>query len=112
MKRIWGYAMAAVMGASALTGCSLSQSAATTAATTAAAAAQTTAADTSKAPETAASPSGKVVIYTGSGPEITEPIYALWKEKYPDIDIEEVKGGTGELLARISAASLSVSSFA
>lgn len=104
MKRIWGYAMAAVMGGLALTGCNSGQSSATTAAATTAAAAQTTAADTSKAQEPAAgSPSGKVVIYTGSGPEITEPIYELWKEKYPDIEIEEVKGGTGELLARISA---------
>ncbi|WP_313151912.1 ABC transporter substrate-binding protein [Lacrimispora sp.] len=103
MKRIWGYALAAIMGVSTLTGCGSGKTAATTAASTAAAADQTTTADTSKAPEPAADPSGKVVIYTGSGPEITEPIYALWKEKYPDIEIEEVKSGTGELLARISA---------
>ncbi len=58
--------------------------------------------DTTAAAPTSNS-SKKIVIYTGSGPEITEPIYALWKEKHPDIEIEEVKGGTGELLARISA---------
>ena len=106
MKRIWGYAIAAVMGISALTGCGSGQSASTTAASTTAVSDKTTASNTlspSKPSEPASDLSGKVVIYTGSGPEITEPIYALWKEKYPNIEIEEVKSGTGELLARISA---------
>lgn len=47
--------------------------------------------------------SGKVVIYTGSGPEITDPILAAFKKKYSDITVEIVKAGSGELLARIKA---------
>ena len=45
----------------------------------------------------------KLVIYTGSGPEITDPLFAKFKEEYPGIDIELVKAGSGELLSRIRA---------
>jgi iron(III) transport system substrate-binding protein len=47
--------------------------------------------------------SGKLVIYTGAGPEITDPILAEFKKQYPDITTEIVKAGSGELLARIKA---------
>ena len=98
MKKLWSLAMATVMGISALSGCSAGT---TPAPTSAPAVSEAAKVDTTQAP--AAEPSGKIVIYTGSGPEITEPIYELWKQKYPNIEIEEVKSGTGELLARISA---------
>ena len=54
---------------------------------------------------TAAAPdlSGKLVIYTGSGTEITDPLLAGFKKQYPDVKIEIVKAGSGELLARIAA---------
>lgn len=47
--------------------------------------------------------SGKLVIYTGSGSEITDPILEGFKKEYPGIDVEIVKAGSGELLARIKA---------
>lgn len=48
---------------------------------------------------------GKLVIYTGCGPEITDPILAEFNKQYPDIDVEIVKAGSGELVARIKAES-------
>ncbi|TVY08131.1 extracellular solute-binding protein [Paenibacillus cremeus] len=47
--------------------------------------------------------SGKLVIYTGAGPEITDPLFEGFKKKYPNIKPELVKAGSGELLARIAA---------
>lgn len=47
--------------------------------------------------------SGKVVIYTGAGPEITDPLFEGFKKQYPNIKPEVVKSGSGELLARITA---------
>lgn len=48
-------------------------------------------------------PAGKVVIYTGNGPEINDPLFAGFKKAYPNITVEVVKAGSGELLARIKA---------
>lgn len=47
--------------------------------------------------------SGTLMLYTGCGPEITDPILALFKEQHPDIKVEIVKAGSGELMARIKA---------
>ena len=47
---------------------------------------------------------GYIVIYTGCGPEITDPILELFRETYPDINVEIIKAGSGELMARIRAA--------
>ena len=46
---------------------------------------------------------GKVVLYTGNGTEITDPLLAGFHNHYPDIQVEIVKAGSGELLARIKA---------
>lgn len=43
------------------------------------------------------------MIYTGCGPEITDPILELFQETYPDINVEIIKAGSGELMARIQA---------
>ena len=47
--------------------------------------------------------SGKLVLYTGNGTEITDPLLAAFKKVYPNIQVEIVKAGSGELLARIRA---------
>ena len=47
--------------------------------------------------------SGTVVVYSPHGPEITGPVLEKFAEKYPDIDVQLIKAGTGELLARIRA---------
>ncbi|MFS0862159.1 extracellular solute-binding protein [Fredinandcohnia sp. 179-A 10B2 NHS] len=47
--------------------------------------------------------SGKLVIYSANGEEITDPILAKFNEKYPDIKVEVINAGTGELLARLKA---------
>lgn len=59
--------------------------------------------ETGDATATEATGSGNLVIYTGAGPEITDPILAGFKAQYPDINVEIVKAGSGELLARIKA---------
>ena len=99
LKKILGLGMAVALGASMLAGCGSKPAEESKESTTEVEAKERT----EEGATTTDEPSGKVVIYTGSGPEITEPIYELWNEKYPNIEIEEVKGGTGELLARISA---------
>ncbi len=52
-------------------------------------------------PLTAAS--NTITIYTMSGPEITTPILDALRAKYPSININLVKAGTGEILARLQA---------
>jgi iron(III) transport system substrate-binding protein len=47
--------------------------------------------------------SGRLVLYTGNGTEITDPLLAGFKKAYPAIQVEIVKAGSGELLARIRA---------
>ncbi|GAK55038.1 LysR substrate-binding protein [Candidatus Vecturithrix granuli] len=47
--------------------------------------------------------SGTVVVYAPHGPEITDPIIEKFKAQYPDIEVQLIKAGTGELLARIRA---------
>jgi iron(III) transport system substrate-binding protein len=47
--------------------------------------------------------SGNLVIYTGSGPEVTGPLLDEFAAEYPDINVEIVNAGSGELLARIKA---------
>lgn len=51
----------------------------------------------------AAVPNGTVTIYTMSGPEITGPILDAFRAKYPDVTINLVKAGTGEIVARLEA---------
>ncbi|AEF85620.1 putative ABC transporter, substrate binding protein [Treponema primitia ZAS-2] len=46
---------------------------------------------------------GNLVIYTGSGTEITDPILALFSRQNPNIKVEIIKAGSGELMARIRA---------
>ena len=53
--------------------------------------------------EETSSASGDLVIYTGCGREITDPILELFQEMYPDINVEIIKAGSGELMARIRA---------
>ncbi len=48
-------------------------------------------------------PKGVVNVYSPHGPEITDPIFDAFNEKYPDIRVERIKAGTGELLSRIEA---------
>jgi len=48
-------------------------------------------------------PSGSLVLYTGNGTEITDPLLAAFKLAYPGIKVEIIKGGSGDLLARIKA---------
>lgn len=50
-----------------------------------------------------AAPSGTVTIYTMSGPEITGPILDAFHAKYPDVTVNLVKAGTGEIVARLEA---------
>ncbi|MCD6238974.1 MAG: extracellular solute-binding protein [Thermotogae bacterium] len=48
-------------------------------------------------------PSGKIVVYSASGPEITEPLYKLFRSQYPNIEVTFVYGKTPELFARLRA---------
>ncbi|ADK80965.1 ABC transporter substrate-binding protein [Sediminispirochaeta smaragdinae] len=54
-------------------------------------------------PEAASSLSGVVTVYTPHGAEITDPILDAFRAKYPDIRIQIVNAGTGELLSRLEA---------
>ena len=47
--------------------------------------------------------SGAVTVYSPHGPEITGPIIEKFNEKYPDVKVQLIKAGTGELLARVRA---------
>jgi len=57
-------------------------------------------AESSQAP---AALSGTVTIYSPHGPEITDPILDLFRQKYPEVTIHMVNAGTGELLSRLEA---------
>lgn len=45
----------------------------------------------------------KLVLYTSAGASEYELIVGLFNEKYPDIEVEIVSGGSGELASRITA---------
>ncbi len=47
--------------------------------------------------------SGSLTVYSPNGAEITGPIVSLYNKKYPDIKVELIKAGTGELLSRLRA---------
>jgi len=47
--------------------------------------------------------SGSLVLYTSAGASEYELIVGLFNEKYPDIEVEIVTGGTGEIASRINA---------
>jgi len=50
-----------------------------------------------------AAASNTVTIYTMSGPEITTPILDALRVKYPQVIVNLVKAGTGEIVARLEA---------
>lgn len=90
MKRLLSTALALILALS-LTACGGSK------------ADETPAADADTPSGSTSAASGDLVIYTGCGPEITDPILALFNEEYPDIHVEIIKAGSGELMARIKA---------
>lgn len=51
----------------------------------------------------ASAESGSLVLYTSAGASEYELIVGLFNEKYPDIEVEIVTGGTGEIASRINA---------
>ena len=51
----------------------------------------------------ASAESGKLVLYTSAGATEYELIVGLFNQKYPDIEVEIVTGGTGEIASRINA---------
>ena len=51
----------------------------------------------------AAQPTGKIVVYSASGPEIADPIIDLFNERYPNIEVTKVHAGTPELFSRLRA---------
>ncbi|MBI4758106.1 MAG: extracellular solute-binding protein [Chloroflexi bacterium] len=55
------------------------------------------------APPTKPALESSLVVYTPSGPELTDPILKKWAEKYPNVKVDVVKAGTGDILARIRA---------
>lgn len=46
---------------------------------------------------------GTLVVYTGSGTEVTDPLFAAFAKVNPGINVQIVNAGSGELLARIKA---------
>lgn len=50
-----------------------------------------------------AQPSGEIVVYSASGPEITGPIIELFNKTYPDIKVVKIHAGTPELFSRLRA---------
>ena len=60
-------------------------------------------AEGAKEQEISSGPKGVVTIYTPHGPEITGPILEAFNKKYPDVKVEQIKAGTGELLSRLEA---------
>ena len=111
MKRIMGVVLAAAMVLS-MTACGNSGSSTATQA-------PSTAAPT-KAPEASAAPAGdgkeaeteapsgyeptkSLTLYTSASTSEYELIVGLFKEKYPDIEVDIVSAGTGELSSKISA---------
>ncbi len=57
-------------------------------------------------PITISASSGKLVLYTGGGTSILDTILGMWNEKYPDIKVEVVSAGIGELMTRIKTESV------
>lgn len=53
--------------------------------------------------EKKAGPSGKVVYYTAGGAQVAKAIIKAFNERYPQVTVEMVVGGSGELLSRIKA---------
>jgi len=51
----------------------------------------------------AAQPSGKIVVYSASGPEITDPIIELFNKAHPEIEVVKIHAGTPELFSRLRA---------
>lgn len=51
--------------------------------------------------ETALAQSGKVVHYNANGSKMARAITAAFQKKYPNIKVETIVGGSGELLARV-----------
>ena len=51
----------------------------------------------------ASAEAGSLVLYTSAGASEYELIVGLFNEKYPDIEVEIVTGGTGEIASRINA---------
>jgi len=51
----------------------------------------------------ASAEAGKLVLYTSAGATEYELIVGLFNQKYPDIEVEIVTGGTGEIASRINA---------
>lgn len=47
--------------------------------------------------------SSDLVIYSAMGNEISDPILELFQEQHPEINVETIHAGAGELLARIKA---------
>ncbi len=48
-------------------------------------------------------PSGKLVIWSATSATLTRALVDAFKAKYPDIDVEIITAGSGELLARLRA---------
>ena len=61
------------------------------------------AADAAPAAEGEEPDTGKLVLYTSAGASEYELIVGKFNEKYPDIEVEIVSGGSGELASRITA---------
>lgn len=49
------------------------------------------------------SASASLVLYAAQGAEITGPLVEAFEERHPDLRVEIVRGGTGEMLGRIRA---------
>jgi len=47
--------------------------------------------------------SGTVTVYSPHGPDVTGSILEKFNAKYPDVKVQLIKAGTGELLARLRA---------
>ena len=107
MKKNIALLLTATLAVGTLAGCG-SKPAETTAAATAAAAETTAAAaaETTAAPETTAEApkaSGKLSLYSPANDEEYYLVVDAFKEVYPDIDIEVVQGGSGELKTRLDS---------
>lgn len=106
MKKILSILLVAIMVLS-LGACQ--QKATTETTTEAPAAAEATEApaaapEATEAPAVAEDPdTKKLVLYTSAGASEYELIVGLFNAKYPDIEVEVVSGGTGEIASRITA---------
>jgi iron(III) transport system substrate-binding protein len=59
--------------------------------------------EASPAQKSSGSLQGTVTVYTPSGPEITDPIFDAFKQKYPGVNVQIVKAGSGEIFSRLEA---------